>query len=309
MSTVLVTGGAGFIGSHVSRAYLAQGHRVIIADDLSSHRNELIPPEAEFHQLDIRDSALIELFQRVRPDVVSHHAAQVSVQRSVRQPELDASINIVGTANVLEAAATSGVKRFIFASTGGALYGEPQYHPCDEAHPIEPLSPYAMSKYCAEQYVRYYSRMTGMPSVVLRYANVYGPAQDPHGEAGVVAIFTQRMLSGQQAVINGTGEQARDFVYVGDVVEASMLAMERGDNGTYNIGTGRGSTVSELYGLLARATSCQQRPLHGEPKPGEIFRITLECSRAERELGWRPVTSLEEGVELTVESFAARTKR
>ena len=309
MSTVLVTGGVGFIGSHVSRAYLARGHRVVIVDDGSSGRKDLVPAEAELHQMDVRDPALPELFQQVRPDVVNHHAAQISVQRSVQEPQMDASVNVVGSVNVLEAAAKSRAKRFIFSSTGGALYGEPHYHPCDEEHPIAPLSPYGLAKYCVEHYVRYYSLATGMPSVVLRYGNVYGPGQDPHGEAGVVAIFTRRLLDEQQAVINGSGEQERDFVYVGDVVAANVLALERGDNGTYNIGTGRGHSVNELYRLLEEATSAQRPPIHGEAKPGEVFRITLECSRAERELGWQATTSFAEGLKLTVEAFAAGMKR
>lgn len=304
MPTVLVTGGAGFIGSHVARAYLSHGHRVVIADNLAGQRKDLIPKEAEFHQVDIRDAALNDLFAEVRPDIVNHHAAQISVPYSVREPLKDLSSNVYGSANVLEAAARHHVKRFIFASTGGALYGEPQYHPCDEQHPIMPLSPYGVAKFCTEQYVRYYAQMRDMTSVVLRYANVYGPNQDPHGEAGVVAIFTQRMLEKEPSVIFGDGEQQRDFVYVGDVAQANVLALDLGDNGTYNIGTGAGHSVNELHRLLGQATAYQVPAEYEQARPGDVLRITLDSSKAARDLGWRPETSFQKGLELTVQSFA-----
>ena len=309
MSIVLVTGGAGFIGSHVVRAMLAGGHRVVVVDDLSSGRRELVPPHVEFHQMSILDSGVDALIEKVKPDVVDHHAAQISVNRSVREPQLDATINVVGTVNMLEACANHGVKRFIFASTGGALYGEPEYMPCREDHPIAPLSPYGTAKYCVEQYVRYYSRARGVPSVVLRYSNVYGPNQDPHGEAGVVAIFSKRMLADRQPVIYGTGDQARDFVYAGDVAEANRLALEKGEGGMFNIGTGELHSVNELYRVLAEETGYKHPPAYEAPRPGEVFKITLDYARAQRELGWRPTTSFREGLRRTVEAFAAEGKR
>lgn len=309
MATILVTGGCGFIGSHVARTYLANGHRVAVVDDLSTGRRELLPPGAEFFKVDVRDAALEQVFATVRPDVVNHHAAQISVLRSVREPQIDAAINVVGSVNVLECAAKHGVKRFIFASTGGALYGEPQRLPCDETHPIAPLSAYGTAKYCVEQYIGYYSRMRALPSVILRYANVFGPDQDPHGEAGVVAIFTNRMLANEQAFIFGTGEQERDFVYVGDVAQASLLALERGEGKAYNIGTGIGSSVNRLYQILAEATSCKLPPAHKPANAGEVFKITLDASKARKELGWRPTVTFEKGLQETVRSFAAKKRK
>ena len=309
MVTVLVTGGSGFIGSHVAGAYLSRGHRVVVADDFSSGRRVLAPQGAEVHEVDIRSPALAELFERVRPDIVNHHAGQISVTHSVRDPQLDAGINVSGTINVLENAVRVGSSRFICASTGGALYGEPEYTPCDEKHPIAPLSPYGVSKYCAEQYVRYYSHTAGLSSVVLRYGNVYGPGQDPHGEAGVVAIFSQRMLSGEQAVIFGNGLQERDFVFVGDVAAANVAALSLGDGETLNIGTGEGHSVNELYSAIAEATDCDLPPVHEEARPGEVFRITLDASRAQKVLGWRPKTSFRDGIQRTVEAFAAESSQ
>lgn len=309
MPTILVTGGCGFIGSHVTKRYLAAGHRVAVVDNLSSGREELLAAGAELHRVDIRDAALEEVFAKVRPDVVNHHAAHLSVARSVREPQFDASVNVVGSVNVLELAVKYGAQRLIFASTGGALYGEPKRSPCDETHPIEPLSPYGVAKYCVEQYVRYFSRMRGLSSVILRYSNVYGPDQDPFGEAGVVAIFCNRMLANEQAYIFGNGEQERDFVYVGDVAEASLLALERGEGGAYNIGTGRGNSVNRLYQVLAEITGCKLPPAYKPANPGEVFRITLDASLARRMLGWQPTVSFEQGLRETVKAFAAARKR
>lgn len=303
VTTVLLTGGAGFIGSHVARAFLAEGLRVVVVDDLSSGRRALLPPKAEFLEMDVRDPRLNEVFERVKPDIVSHHAAQISVVRSTREPPLDASINVVGAVSVLEMAARHGVKRFIFSSTGGALYGEPQQLPCTEDHPIAPLSPYGVAKYCVEQYVRYYAQNKGLPSVILRYANVYGPGQDPHGEAGVVAIFAQRMLANEQAFINGDGEQERDFVYVGDVARANVLALKKGEGGAFNIGTGEAFSVNRLYAVLASLTGSKMPPQHRPANPGEVFRIYLDASKARRDLGWSPTVSIEDGLRKTIAAF------
>jgi UDP-glucose 4-epimerase len=305
MATILVTGGAGFIGSHVAEAYLAAGHRVMVVDDLTSGKEANLPKGAELHRMDIRDPGLGELIARLKPDVVNHHAAQISVLRSTREPRLDADINVSGSVALLAACAEQGVKRFIFASTGGALYGDPDRLPCDESHRVAPLSPYGVAKYCVEQYVGYFSANRGLPAVILRYGNVYGPRQDPHGEAGVVAIFTRRMLAGEQAFIFGTGDQERDFVYAGDVARANVLALTKGEGQAYNIGTGTGASVNQLYRSIARLTGCTLAPQHRPPNTGEVYRIFLDASKAQRELGWRPEVGLEEGLARTVEAFRA----
>ncbi|MDO8690820.1 MAG: NAD-dependent epimerase/dehydratase family protein, partial [Dehalococcoidia bacterium] len=217
---VLVTGGAGFIGSHVVDGLIAQGHRVVVVDNLSTGSRDNLNPQAFFYEVDIRSPQLVEVFAQERPDLVDHHAAQMSVNRSVQNPREDAEINVLGSLNVIECCRNFGVKKVVYISTGGAMYGEPQYLPCDEAHPINPLSPYGVTKHNAEHYLFTYRHLYGLNYTVLRYPNVYGPRQDPLGEAGVVAIFTGKMLEGQQAVINGSGEQERDFVYVADLVEA-----------------------------------------------------------------------------------------
>ncbi|MBI2866825.1 MAG: NAD-dependent epimerase/dehydratase family protein [Chloroflexi bacterium] len=306
MSTILVTGGGGFIGSHIAKAFIATGHRVVIVDDLSSGRRELVPPQAAFYQMDIRDPAIEKVFQEHRPDVVDHHAAQISVSRSMREPRFDAEVNVVGSVNLLDIAARHGVKRFIFASTGGALYGEPERLPCGESHPIAPLSPYGTAKYAVEQYVRYFKRAGGLPFVILRYGNVYGPDQDPHGEAGVVAIFALKMLRGQEVTVFGDGTQQRDFIYVGDVAQANVSALERGEGGAYNIGTGRGDSVNEVYRVLAAATGYTKPPVYLPARPGDVYRIWLNCSLAKRELGWQAATPLEEGLRRTVEAIRKR---
>jgi UDP-glucose 4-epimerase len=303
MAKVLVTGGAGFIGSHVVDKLLAQGHHVVVVDDLSSGRREFLPPNIPFYCLSILDPALEEVLAQERPEVVNHHAAQISVTRSVQDPQYDASVNILGVVNLLKASQQHGVKKFIYASTGGALYGEPDYLPCDEEHPIRPLSPYGISKFIGEHYVRFFGLTYGMDYTVLRYANVYGPRQDPHGEAGVVAIFTQRMLQGEQPIIFGTGEQERDFVYVDDVVEANVLAFERGSKGAYNIGTGKGTSISDLHDLLKRATGYGGGPLYADARPGDVFKISLSWKKAKKGLGWQPRTSLQKGLEETVRYF------
>lgn len=303
MATVLITGGAGFIGSHVAKAYLQAGHRAVVMDDLSTGRRNLVPAGAEFVEMDVRDPAMLETLQRLRPEVLVHLAAQVSVVRSTREPQADASINVTGTVNILEAASRTGVKRVIFSSTGGALYGEPQKLPCDEEHPIAPLSPYGVAKYCVEQYIRYFARLRGLTFVILRYGNVYGPDQDPFGEAGVVAIFTQRMLRDEQCFIFGDGLQERDYVYVEDVANANLLALDRGDGEAYNIGTEQPMSVNRLYALLAGLTGCAKPAIHEAARPGEVFRIYLAAAKAKRDLRWQPLVTFEQGLRRTVEAF------
>jgi UDP-glucose 4-epimerase len=301
---ILVTGGAGFIGSHVVDLFLAKGHQVVVVDDLSTGRRSNLNPAAKFYQMDIRNPGLREIFEKELPEVVDHHAAQMDVRRSVIDPLFDADVNILGSIRLLELSREFGVSRFIYISTGGAVYGEPEYLPCDEEHPINPICPYGASKHTVEHYLYMYQQLYGLDYVVLRYPNVYGPRQDPHGEAGVVAIFTGQMLSGSQVVINGDGDQERDFVYVADCARANLLALTTGHvNTIYNLGFGRGATVNEVFATLRQITDYPLDPIHGPAKPGETRRIYLDASRAKTLLGWKPEVELEEGLNYTVNYF------
>lgn len=300
---ILVTGGAGFIGSHVVDAYLAEGHEVLIVDDLSTGNTANLNPHAPFQQVDILSDEFQKLVDDFRPDVINHHAAQIAVPVSVEDPIDDARRNVLGSLAVFEAARRTGVSKVINISSGGAMYGEPQRLPCDEEHPVLPESPYGMSKFAAERYLDLYHRLYGLNFTTLRYGNVYGPRQDPHGEAGVVAIFTERMLQGRPCTIFGTGEQERDFVYVGDVVKANLLALERGDGQAINIATGQPTTVNQVFEALKNAADYGLDPEYAPAKPGEVFRIYLSIERAAEQLGWQPEVSFVEGVELTVRSF------
>ena len=301
---ILVTGGAGFIGSHVVDIYIQHGHQVVIVDDLSTGRESNLNPAAAFYRLDIRDPALDDVFARERPDAVNHHAAQMDVRRSVAEPGFDADVNVLGSINLLECARRHKVRRLIYISTGGAVYGEPEYLPCDEAHPINPICPYGASKHTFEHYLYMYRQIYGLDYVVLRYPNVYGPRQDPNGEAGVVAIFTGQMLTGQPVVINGDGEQERDFVFVGDCARANLLALENpAASGIYNLGCGRGTTVNQIFKALKQAVGYDRQPSYGPPKAGETRRIFLNAGRIHADLGWAPSLELEDGIRQTVEYF------
>ena len=300
--TVLVTGGAGFIGSHLVDRFLSLGHRVVVVDDLSTGRLQNLNRGATFYHTSITHSGLEEIFEREQPAIVNHHTAQASVSESVKDPVRDAEVNIQGTLRLTELSRRYGVERFIFSSSGGAIYGEPGYMPCDENHPVNPLSPYALSKHVAEEYLELYHHAYRLNYVTLRYGNVYGPRQDPHGEAGVIAIFAMAMLEGKQPRIYGTGEQERDFVYVDDVVDANILAME-GANGEFNIGTGRATSVNRIFELLKGIIKYKWSPAHGPGRPGEVFKISLDSSKFEKEFGWKPQVSLEEGLARTVEYF------
>ena len=300
---ILVTGGAGFIGSHVVDAYLAAGHEVVVVDDLSSGREEFVHPQARFYRLDIRDPQLDDIFAREKPEVVSHQAALANVRESMEKPLLYADVNVLGSLHLLECCRRHGVRKVIYASTGGAVYGEPQTLPVTEEHPVNPLDPYGASKHHVEHYLYLYQVNFGLAYTTLRYPNVYGPRQDPYGEAGVVAIFTVQMLRRGQPVINGSGEQERDFVYVSDVARANVLALARGDGGTYNLGSGVGTSVNRIFELLARLTGYNRPPVHGPPKPGEVFKIYLDATRAREDLQWEPEVGLEEGLERTVAYF------
>ena len=303
---VLVTGGAGFIGSHVVDAYVAAGHEVIVVDDLSTGRHENLNPRARFHQLDITDPAVVDLVRDARPAVLNHHAAQMDVRRSVTDPLFDARVNILGTVNLLEAARKANVRRVLFVSSGGAVYGEQEAFPAPESHPTNPVSPYGVSKRAGELYAFFYQAEYQLPFVALRYANVYGPRQDPHGEAGVVAIFTGRMLGAEPVTVNGDGKQTRDYVYVGDVARANLLALESTATGPFNIGTGIETDVSTLARLLLEATGSRSEVRPGPAKQGEQRRSVVDSRRAAEVLGWRPEVSLAEGLGRTVEWFRTR---
>ncbi len=301
---VLITGGAGFIGSHVVDAYLGQGAEVVVVDDLSSGRRANLDRRARLMEMDIRSPDLPALFAAERPDVVNHHAAQIDVRRSVADPALDASINVLGALNVLECARKTKVSRMVYASTGGAVYGEPIELPCREDHPAQPICPYGASKHAFEHYLEMYFVLYGLPYTILRYANVYGPRQDPFGEAGVVAIFTAKMLAEAEIMVNGDGEQTRDFVFVEDVARANLLATQLGEAcGIFNIGTGVGTSINQVFEHLRRATGYRLAPAYGPAMHGETRHIYLECSHAAEGLGWRPEVGLAEGLSRTVEAL------
>jgi UDP-glucose 4-epimerase len=301
---VLVTGGAGFIGSHVVDAYLDSGYEVVVVDDLSTGRLSNLNPAATFYEMDIRSPQLSEVFEREQPDYVNHHAAQMDVRRSVADPLFDADVNIQGSINLFECARKYGVINLVYISSGGAVYGEPEYLPCDEDHPVKPICQYGASKHTVEHYLYIYQKLYGLNYVILRYANVYGPRQDPLGEAGVVAIFTGRMLSGKQVVINGDGRQERDFVYVADCARANLLALQDSNlNQAFNLGSGQGTSINQIFALLKDITQFPRAEVHGPAKLGETRRIFLDASRAKRELNWAPEIGLKEGLEKTVAYF------
>jgi UDP-glucose 4-epimerase len=300
---ILVTGGAGFIGSHVVDAYIAAGHDVAVVDNLSTGHAANINPKARFYHKNIGAASLRDVFEVERPEVVNHHGAQMSVLVSVREPLRDASTNVLGSLNVLECARQFGTRKVIYISTGGAVYGEPRYLPCDEDHPVDPLCPYGISKHTVEHYLALYRRLYGLDFTVLRYPNVYGPRQDPHGEAGVIAIFAGRMLSGEQVVINGTGEQERDFVAIADVVRANVAALEHAGGEIVNLGSGRGTSVNAIFQALASIIGYRQQPVYGPAKAGEVSRIYLSGEKAHRLLGWQPTVSLDAGLAATIASL------
>ena len=304
---IVVSGGAGFIGSHIVDAYLEAGHDVAIVDDLSTGRAENINPGARFHRVDLRDRAAVAaVMAEERPEIVNHHAAQLDVRRSVADPAFDAEVNLIGLLNLIEAARPHALRRVILASSGGVVYGESQRLPTREEDPTEPISPYGVAKLGSERYLHYYAHVYGLPSVWLRYANVYGPRQNPHGEAGVIAIFTTMLLEGGAPVINGSGTQTRDYVYVGDVVRANLLALESDYAGPLNIGTGVETDVNRLFALLCDAVGHHPGEQHGPAKAGEQLRSVLDARRAGEVLGWNAETPLAEGLRRTVTWFRER---
>lgn len=292
MTHVVVTGGAGFIGSHIADAYIARGYRVTVVDNLSTGDRRNVNARAEFVEADVRELDLRPL----RPDIVSHHAAQVDVRKSVDDPATDAEINVVASVRLLQHAAEVGVKRFIFASSGGAIYGEPLFAPQTEDHPVHPLSPYGCAKLAVEHYMNSFRFVYGLSTVAMRYANVYGPRQNAKGEAGVIAIFARKMLAGEPATINGDGEQTRDFVYVKDVVAANMEATDADEAGPINVGTGVETTINALYSMMAALISSARPPVHGPAKAGEQLRSVLAARR-------KPAHTLPHGLGETVQWF------
>lgn len=303
---ILLTGGAGFIGSNIADRYIELGHQVVIVDNLITGKKENIHSEAIFYEMDIRDDQLSRVFEKEKPQIVNHHAAQMDVRKSVADPIYDADVNVLGGLNVLQNCVRYKVGKFIFASTGGAIYGEQDYFPADEQHPLRPLSPYGITKLTTEKYLYFYNQSYNLKYTILRYANVYGPRQNPHGEAGVVAIFTERMLQDEQPVINGDGLQTRDYVYVGDVVRANEMVLERGNNKIYNIGTGQETDVNELFSKISRETGKNVPEKHGPAKPGEQKRSVLSSDFILKELGWKPEIGLAQGIKKTVQFFQER---
>jgi len=301
---VLVTGGAGFIGSHVVEGLIKEGFSPIVVDNLSTGKTENLNPKALFYQQDIEDEEMMErIFMLHKPVYVFHLAAQSSVSISVRNPVEDARTNILGTLVLLQKSVKYGVKKFIFSSTGGAIYGDNVNIPTSEEELPNPISPYGIAKLSVERYLDFFSKEYNLDYVSLRYSNVYGPRQDPYGEAGVVAIFTNKMLRGEKVTIFGDGEYIRDYIYVDDVVRANILSVEKGKNMVLNIGTGRGTTVNDLFKMLKNIIGYTGEPVYAPPRKGDVRKSVLDCSKAKQILGWEPKVSLEEGLRRTVEYF------
>jgi UDP-glucose 4-epimerase len=306
---ILVTGGAGFIGSHVADRYVELGHEVAILDDLSSGKAENVNRRAKLFRMSLLDERLSEVFDEFQPELVSHHAAQVNVRRSVGAPEFDATVNVVGSVRLFHAAVIHRCGKVIYASSGGACYGDPPRLPAPEDTPVRPLCPYGLSKYVAEKYLQLYGALNGLRFTVLRYANVYGPRQDPHGEAGVVAIFSELLLAGKRPTIFGDGSKTRDYVFVSDIVEANVLALEAGDGGVYNVGAGREVSDDRIFEAVRDAVGAKIQAIHSDFRAGEVRRIALDASCIRLELGWRPRVALEQGVPKAVEFYWAKRSK
>lgn len=305
---ILVTGGAGFIGSHIVDRYIELGHDVDIFDNLSSGLKENINPKATFHEIDINDKAIFPIIQRAGYDVISHQAAQMSVRFSLDYPQFDAQNNIIGTINLMEAARRYGVTKVIFASSGGTVYGEQQTHPCDEDHPLLPLSPYGITKVACEKYLHYYKQVYGIDSVVYRYGNVFGARQNPKGEAGVIAIFTGKMLGGEQPIINGDGKTTRDYIYIKDIVNANELALDESVSGTFNVTTGIETNTNQIFHLIKDILKSDIEEHHGPAIPGEPRRSVCSNEKLMRQ-GWRIEVSLAEGMRRSIEYYKTKQQK
>jgi len=300
---ILVTGGAGFIASQIVDAFISEGHSVVVLDDLSSGFEKNINPKAKFVKANICDKSVERLFESEKFDVVNHHAAQMDVRRSVADPAFDANTNIIGTINLLQNSIKYGVKRFMFASTGGAIYGEQDYFPADEKHNTQPKSPYGISKLAVEKYLYFYNSEYKLNYTILRYANIYGPRQNPFGEAGVVAIFSTKLLKGEQPIINGHGKQTRDYVYVGDVVKANLITLNDDTSDIYNVGTGIETDVNDLFRILNKITRAEKEEKHGPAAAGEQLRSVITSEKLLKKFSWNPSTKFEDGLIQTVDFF------
>jgi UDP-glucose 4-epimerase len=300
---MVVTGGAGFIGSHVVDALVEKGHKVTVIDNLSSGKKENVNPDAQFYHLAIGDPKVEKIFQDNSFDMMFHLAAQIDVRKSVSDPVFDAGINILDSIKLLEYCVKYKVSKVIYSSTGGAIYGEPEYIPADEKHPVRPMAPYGISKYALEKYIEYFSDLYGLDYTILRYANVYGPRQDPHGEAGVVAIFSGLLLDGKQCKIFGTGEQTRDYAYVGDIVRANLLSIDKASGEILNLGTGVETSVNELHDKMCEILQIKREPVYEPSRPGEVDRISLDVKLAEKILDWTPKVNFYDGLKDTIDFF------
>jgi UDP-glucose 4-epimerase len=301
---VLITGGAGFIGSNIADRLINDGAEVVVIDDLSNGKMENVNKKAKFYKFDIRRKNLIDIFKKEMPDIVIHNAAQLSVRISVEDPLFDAEVNVIGGLNVFNSSKITGVKKVIFASSGGTVYGEQEYYPADERHSLNPISPYGVAKLSSEKYLNYFYKNYGMKYIALRYANIYGPRQDPYGEAGVVAIFSSKILKGESPIINGDGNQTRDYVFVGDVVEANLKAIRNDFIGCINIGTGVETTVNELFNILKNISGNKDiKEIHGPIKSGEQLRSVLSFQMAKKIMDWQPKITSKEGLRITYNWF------
>jgi UDP-glucose 4-epimerase len=305
---ILVTGGAGFIGSHITDAYISGGHDVIIIDNMSTGVKDYLNPKAKFYKMDICDESISKVFKENKIDVINHHAAQIDLRKSVDDPKFDIQVNIAGSVNLLQNAVENGVKKFIFASTGGAIYGEHDYFPADEDHSTRPSAPYGINKLCVEKYLYYYNHVYGLNYTVLRYANVYGPRQNPHGECGVIAIFTDKILNGSEPLINGDGSQTRDYVYVTDVVKANVLALDAPKSDIYNVATTHETDVNFIFDHINKFAGMNFTEKHGPAKLGEQKRSVLSFEKISTELGWMPEVDIETGLKNTTEYFQNKKK-
>ena len=303
----MVTGGAGFIGSHIVNAYIDAGHDVVIIDDLSSGEMSFVNPKAMFYQLNIHSPDVKRILEKEKISAINHHAAQISVSESVSDPLFDANSNIIGTLQLLQNAVSLKIDKFVFASTGGAMYGKQTVFPANEEHPCHPLSPYGISKLCAEKYINYFRTQHGLNTAVLRYSNVYGPHQNPHGEAGVVAIFCQRLMEGLPPIICGDGEQTRDFISVRDVVQANIIALDSKCEGTFNVGTGTETSVNFLTKELLKVSGITTSAKYSAARKGEPRRSSIDSEKLLKNFGWKPCISLEEGLFETINYFKNKT--
>lgn len=306
---ILVTGGAGFIGSHVVDRLVQEGNEVVVMDNLSTGKRKHVNKKAVFYKMDIQSKRVDKVLRNERPRILIHLAAQMNVRHSTEDPQFDAQVNILGTINLLEHAVRHGVRKVTFASSGGAIYGEQEVFPAPESHRTEPLSPYGISKLAGEKYLAYYANATGLRYVALRLANVYGPRQASEGEAGVIAIFTRKMLQNEQPIINGTGKQTRDFIYVDDVVEALLVTLGEDVQGSFNVGTGEETPINEGYRHLKELTKSTCKDLFGAAKKGEQYRSVLDIRKIRETFGWEPQVSFQEGLKKTVEYFQGKGSR